>query len=419
MSKFIVDGRVGHLDNERASNVKSFSAAKKKDAPQEKANVKTVQQLMTDLGISVRFNELSGQLDISGMPKRYSRTNAVNTLPAFLLDVARTQGIRANRQLIDDAILMTGDECRFHPVRDMLTGESWDGQPRVGVVLDALHLPPDSFDALLVRRWLHQTVALALNDEAEPYGGDGVLVFQGAQGLGKTQFFRLLACRSDWFAEGCSIDTDRVDSVIQATGVWIAELGELDSTLRREQAALKAFLTSSTDTFRAPYARAAAKRPRRTSFAATVNPESFINDDSGSRRFWTVHLNAIDLDMLFRLDRDWFFQLWREVYTTDFLPNPQGFRLSLDERSKLASRNQTFDKPLPYELELMEALDWDNPFVEWRWWSVRDIKPLVGSFNPSAEQIGRALKKICDRMPKATIRNSHGIKKFYLPPALK
>lgn len=382
----------------------------------ERATQETVRGLMRDLGISVRFNELTGRLDISGMPPYFTRENAVNTLPPFLLEIARSRGIRASRQLIEDTILLAGDANHFHPVRNMLLAAPWDGRPRREVLLQALHISPDSFDALLVRRWMHQAVALALNDGPEPYGGDGVLVFQGAQGIGKTQFFRLMACRPDWFAEGVSINTDRVDSVIQSTGAWIAELGELDSTLKREQSSLKAFLTSATDTYRVPYGKEYVKRPRRTCFAATVNPSGFINDDSGSRRFWTVHLDAIDLDMLFRFNRDWFFQLWREVYATDFLSNPQGFRLSPDERARLAARNQSFDKPLPYELDVIELLDWDAPPDAWRWWSVREVKQFVGGFSASSEQIGRALTKICSSQGQSSIKTLHGYKMYHLPP---
>jgi predicted P-loop ATPase len=128
-------------------------------------------------------------------------------------------------------------------------------------------------------------VALALNDDDKPVGADGVLVLQGEQGCGKTRFFTVIAITPNWFAEGVSIDIDKKDTVIQATGCWIAELGELDATLKREQSALKAYLTAARDAYRLPYARAAVRRPRRTSFCATVNPENFLNDDTGSRRY--------------------------------------------------------------------------------------------------------------------------------------
>lgn len=137
----------------------------------------------------------------------------------------------------------------------------------------------------------------------------------------------------DLFAEGVSIDLNNKDTVIQSTGVWIAEMGELDSTLKREQSALKAFLTAARDTYRMPYARAQIRKPRRTSFCATVNPKEFLNDETGSRRFWVIHPNGIDVERIRGLSADWLKQMWRQVYEQLYMPNPQGFRLTKEERA--------------------------------------------------------------------------------------
>jgi hypothetical protein len=71
----------------------------------------------------------------------------------------------------------------------------------------------------------------------------------------------------------------------------IVELGEIDSTFKRsEVSALKSFLSRQVDEIRMPYARAALKRPRVTTFAGSVNTLQFINDVTGARRFWPVQL---------------------------------------------------------------------------------------------------------------------------------
>lgn len=137
-----------------------------------------------------------------------------------------------------------------------------------------------------------------MNDDDNPAGADGVLTLKGNQGIGKTSFFAVIALKADWFSEGVSINTDNKDTIIQATGSLIAELGELDSILKREQSAQKAFLTAARDMYQLPYARVAVRRPRRTSFCATVNPEEFLNDETGSCRFWTVHVGNIDVERL-------------------------------------------------------------------------------------------------------------------------
>lgn len=264
-------------------------------------------------------------------------------------------------QGLDDSLVLIEDENRFNPIADMLNTVRHDGTDRLAELAEIAGIAEDETACLYLRKWLHQSVAMALNDDTDPYGADGVLVIQNPQGAGKTLLFSKLALYADWFAEGISIDLDKKDSVIQATGCWIAELGELDSTLKREQLSLKAFITSRTDTYRQPYARAATRKPRRTSFCATVNPTEFLNDETGSRRWWVIRPSRIDVERLKGLSREWVCQLWAQVYSQLYLPNPQGFRLTEDERKKLTADNEQFSKPLPGETEILDKLEWESP----------------------------------------------------------
>ena len=50
-------------------------------------------------------------------------------------------------------------------------------------------------------------------------------------------------------------------------------------------------MSACCDTYRQPYARVATTKPRRTSFCATVNPQEFLNDETGSRR-WIRHRHS-------------------------------------------------------------------------------------------------------------------------------
>lgn len=382
----------------------------------EPLTVEIVRLALRAFGIRIRRNQITGKAEIDGMPAQYSREEAVNTLPVFLLDKLRAVGVKGvNKAAVTDYLANLADEGRFNPVLDMLHGTAWDGVTRLPVLLRLLGLGEGSLHAALVRKWLIQTVALAHNETGRTQAAEGVLTMQGGQGIGKTMLFRRLALRDDWFAEGVSLDMKNKDDILRATGAWITELGELDSTLKREQSSLKAFITAKVDRVRAPYAREATDRPRRASFCATVNPDTFLRDETGDRRFWVVPAGGIDLDTLLDLPDVWFAQLWAEALCW-WQAEPQGFRLSLEERQALDRANRPYREQLPCEEELRQLLDWELPPEEWGWFTASDLRlRMFGCGNATAAQIGRVLAKLEREDDRVKRKTKDGYRRFWLP----
>ena len=201
---------------------------------------------------------------------------------------------------------------------------------------------------------------------------------------------------------------------MRATGAWITELGELDYTFKREQSALKAFLTASVDQYRPPYGQGIITRPRRTSFAATVNPTDFLRDDTGSRRFWVVPLTHVDIPALLALSNEWLEQLWAQVRGIYGVDNT-AFRLSADDRNTLEAQNRAYDKKLPLEVEVTDVLDFDLPAGQWQELSASDIKRKLAGYNGTAEQVGRGLKKLMQSQSGITSRVLHGRVVYKVP----
>lgn len=325
----------------------SYALEKTKEIKERQRRVltlSTVEETLEKLGISVEFDVIRKELRISDLPQNsehvqasyyaldaYSRRKAnVKLLPAFLMTYFKDKNFGVNESFINAAISNIADSHPYNPVRKMLEATTRDSESRLDVLYRVLGISNHlSYEAhmyrVLLRKWLHQAIAIALNDKGE-VGDEFLISLQGRQGAGKTNFFRRLTVFSDLFAEGITVDVRDKDSIMKCTNVWIAELGELDSTLKKEQAALKSFLTAHYDTYRKPYGRSTERIERRTCFAGTVNPEASIRDTTGSRRYVFIHVENLDKEFIYnKMTPEWTMKLWREVYETLYLPNPKGF----------------------------------------------------------------------------------------------
>jgi len=162
-------------------------------------------------------------------------------------------------------------------------------------------------------------------------------VFQGAQGLGKTLWFKRLAdYENGWLLEGATLNPSDKDSVKQAVSHWIVELGEIESTFKKSDIdQLKAFVTKKSDELRLPYDRASTTYQRRTAFYASVNAREFLTDTSGNRRFWVVPVTAINANHGIDMQ-----QLWAEVKETLY-PNTDWY-LNYEQREMLQDSNEYY-----------------------------------------------------------------------------
>lgn len=355
----------------------------------------TLRAFLDAVGVDVRNNLLTKTVDVSGNLGDFSRSNAANVLPAIIADRFRQCGAKScNTSRVQELIGCIADARRYNPVADYLHGLAWDGKDCLPYLYDILGIAQQPTYQTYVKKWLWQCVALAMNDESDPISAEGILVLLGAQGAGKTSFFRKLCPNPRWFAEGCSLDTTDKDSQIRALGSWICELGELDSTTKREQPALKAFLTAAEDRIRLPYDVSPTRAPRRTSFCGTVNDETFLRDSTGSRRFWTIPLESIDKAALFSLGGADVNQIWAQMFQL-WKKDHNGFRLNNAQLAQLQKDNESFTAPLPYETELRELFDLSLPPEQWEWWSAGELSKLgmLVCGRGDAAKAGKALAK--------------------------
>jgi putative DNA primase/helicase len=263
-------------------------------------------------------------------------------------DWLQHESILVTSRVAAEAVQTVARENAFHPVKDYLNGLEWDRKPRLDHWLTTyLGAEASPFTSAVGSRWLISAVARIFQPGCQV---DHTMLLEGPQGIRKSTALRVLAS-DEWFADHIS-ELGSKDSRIELHGKWILEMSEMDRVRRGELERVKAFLTARTDHFRVPYGRRAEDVPRTCVFAASVNDETPLTDETGNRRFWPVRCGSINIPALTR-DRD---QLWAEAYKR--YRDGVVWWLDSDELNKLAKAEQEER----YDLDIWHEtiMDWAN-----------------------------------------------------------
>ena len=176
------------------------------------------------------------------------------------------------------------------------------------------------------------------------------------------------------------------------------ELGELDSTFKKSEISqLKGFLSSDSDMIRRPYDKRESHYARRTVYFGSVNPDVFLNDDTGNTRFWVIkchrihHLHSIDVQ-----------QLWAEVLT--LYRAGETWRLTEQEVEELNANNEEYQSIDPIEERMLDWYGWGLPAEQVVMYpeSSTSICMTIGITNPGrADTVaaGKAARKLTGRKP--------------------
>ena len=380
VKSIVSDGRESEL----------VEAEPSEDTPKRRKRLHLTEEILCEhlnrKGMSVRLNVVTHDVEVDGIPDTYNPETRRQDLPIILYDELKIQ-YQCDRQTIVDLLSLIAGRNRYNPVLDVIDGGEWDNHDH-------------TLSLTLLYKWLAQCYWMLHNDIQGAFGADGMLVLQGPQGIGKTSFVRVVGIRPEFVKLGQYLDTHDKDTLRRCTSAWIVELGEIETTLKSDIERLKAFITAEKDEYRLPYGRADQTLARRTSLIGTCNSSRFLIDPTGSRRFWTVPIEEIDLDRLNSFDS---LQLWRQIKIM-CENNPNEFRLTKEERRQLEARNCQHEKPLKAQEEIEDIFadaENDSEGFEWRYTTVSEFKVEYNSLSRyTVEQIGRALDKLgilCER----------------------
>lgn len=219
------------------------------------------------------------------------------------------------RAALEEAVVIVARRHHYHPLRrqiESLRGR-WDRQARLDTWLPRTCLVEDEWDPrdplhqylALAGRWFLMGMCARVMSERRIAGklavGPGVkfdymLVFESPTGWGKSTLAALLG--GEYFAD-TGLDVTHKDSFMNIQGIHVYEWPELDQLAKQDLGALKRFISSANDRFRATFDRRPAKYPRQVVFVGTTEEAAYLHDPKGNRRFWPVRVTRPpDLDWL-------------------------------------------------------------------------------------------------------------------------
>lgn len=230
----------------------------------------------------------------------------------------------------------------YHPVYEWINSKEWDGVDRFEDMFNALDVKNENQDLAKVYFWKWCLAGCRAILTQEGFVSENILILKAVQGAGKTKFLYKLAPKG-CVKTGIQLNPSNKDSVLEATSVWIAELGELDGTTSKsDTASLKAFFSKNIDYIRKPYGRAEELIPRKTIFCGSVNSDTFLVDDTGNRRYWVLEIG--ESDHKHKIDAQ---QFWRQVMNTALLDKEEHPHWLTKEEAKAQALESKKFKDLP------------------------------------------------------------------------
>jgi len=350
------NAQISSIENAIPLDPEGFPNLPRKQNRQLPCTLINMSYLLESYGITIRYNVISKKIHITIPGVSGTPDNADNVAIAHLISLSNLNEMSTSQ--IMNFIGVIGDKNQFNPVADWVMGRPWDGEDRLPAFYATLVQRTDFPEALkqaLMYRWLLSAVAAVLKHNG--FKARGVLTLQGPQSIGKTSWISALVpdaiLRESVLKLDHHLDASNKDSIITAVCHWIVEIGELDSSFKKDIARLKGFLTADRDKVRRPYGRTDSEYPRRTVFCATVNEHDFLVDSTGNSRWWTIPVTAINYQH--EIDMQ---QLFAQL-AVDVNNNAQWW-LTREEEQLLELHNKGHRNASAIRELILEAIDLDE-----------------------------------------------------------
>lgn len=185
-----------------------------------------------------------------------------------------------------------------NPVVEWLNSLIWDSRPRLDKMLHVYLGADDTvLNAAIGRKLLCAMVRRAKRPGCK---WDHMPIVEGPQGIRKSMWTKDLAGERDLHTDTSILISSSKEQMEIMGPKWVIEVGELAGFRESGRARLKRFLTADSDTARMAYDRFAVDQLRSSVLVGTSNPERYLSDPSGERRYWPFEARWYDRESFLR-----------------------------------------------------------------------------------------------------------------------
>ena len=294
---------------------------------------------------AIAYNILTGRNDICKSLWWERTASAMNDTDFnyLMLYLENRYGLN-NENRIRKALTVVAHQNQYHPIRDYLNVLQWDGTERIPYVLHHfLGAEVSDYTREVMKLFLQGAISRVFKPGCK---FETMLCLVGGQGAGKSTFFRLLACKDEWFSDDLKrLDDENVFRKMQ--GHWIIEMSEMIATANAKSIEdIKSFLSRQKETYKVPYATEPEDRLRQCVFGGTSNTLDFLPlDRSGNRRFLPVMVHPEQAEVHILEDeaasRQYIDQLWAEAMTI-YRKGKVSLRLPAEMNAQLVQLQKDF-----------------------------------------------------------------------------
>lgn len=275
----------------------------------------TVKKMSVDSNLIglFRYNQFSHDIEFIRPPCWDSSVHSGKSLDDDDLSQIRyylttIHNIEPSKPIVGEACFITSKRNQYHPVKQFIESQKWDGIPRLdNWLIRASGCPENPYTKDVSRCMIVAAVNRVYNPGCK---FDHMVILEGPQGIGKSTMVEEVC---PGFYLDTNFDTKDKDLVDAMNRSLIIEISELSGMNKKDVDWLKSFITKKVDRVRLAYAYKTKDFYRKSIFVGTYNPSgnnNYFRDDTGNRRFWPIECSKINIKYV----KEARCQIWAEAY---------------------------------------------------------------------------------------------------------